>query len=254
MAHWGVPSSRGILLTSALLAVACGGSSESEPGLLGRSFFSETIAGIDVASTSVVYMGFGSESLGISADCNNYGLPYRIEGERLQLTSDVFSSTAIGCSDHEVYVVIEFLKSSPLFELDGARLTLSSESARMTLLDVAMVSPDRPLIGSVWSGGYSRDWNWDTPGFAPTSMLFGADGSVEITTPCEQGSGTFEVTTHQIEFGEITYDGAACADPNQEAPSEAMQRLLSSWVVFEISARTLFVTKYDDRFEFLTAD
>ena len=166
-----------------------------------------------LVANSRITLGFTDSGLSGNAGCNHFGFTYRIENGRL-IVSDG-GMTAMGCDEDlnaQDQFVFEFLGSMPSISLVGSDLTLQGASIAMTLRDREVVEPDAPLVGPTWTveGTIDGDAVSSVPGGSTASLVFHDDGSIDVDTGCNRGSGTWSSTTGGIEVGPLMLTKMAC--------------------------------------------
>lgn len=237
-----------VLLVGAGLLSACGGNDENP--LVGREFVSESVTGFELVPNTEVRLRFEEDEIAAWAGCNHLSFGYRVESSTLKYDGSGFS-TQIGCSAELVLqdeFVQSFLRASPTFALDEPELTLSTDTATMTLIDREVASPDRPLVGTSWVGdGYGDSVAVTTsPGAERATLTFDADGAVDVRTPCQHGTGGYASDASSITFTDLSYDGAACADAADDRYSNAVLNVLDgSPVTYAIEEKRLTITLGD---------
>jgi heat shock protein HslJ len=227
---------------------ACGGAHE-EGGLdlAGRDFVSESLQGRTLLAGTAVHLRFRSSELSAGAGCNSMSGPYSFDGDKLVMNS--MATTEIGC---EAPLAAQddwlagFLRARPTAELVEPRLTLSTSSEILTLLDREIASPDRTLVGTRWIGAGIGDGVGVS--FGPNSTLltvaFDSDGTVETFSGCQHGSGGFVADGATLSFTDLTHDGVACENSGLERQSESFLFVLDgSNVTFEIEEAELTIER-----------
>lgn len=218
------------------------------PGALdGRTFLSTGATGLSLVPGSRVALTFDTSdgetaTLGAQAGCNSLGAPFWIVDGVLQ--ADTFSMTEMACEPELMAqddALAAFLTSRPTITLDGDRLTLTTASISLTLLDREVADPDRPLLGTTWT--------IDTvlTGDTASSIPLGATPTVEfdgsqvlVSTGCNQGSAvaTVDDAAGTITFSELTLTEMACGD-DLAAFEAHVQAVLAGTRNFEITAGRL---------------
>lgn len=211
------------LALSALFLAACGsddtGAADSDPGaatntptaaeLDGRAFESTGATGHDLVDGSTVELAFLANSLAANAGCNSMSGAFQIEDD--VLTAGPFASTMMACEqplmDQDTWLN-EFLSSNPTIALDGRTMTLTGDSATLTLDEVETA----PLAGITWTvtGTLKNEALTSVPADSAASITIADDGTVAVNTGCNTGSGTVEVTATSLTFGPIATTRMAC--------------------------------------------
>lgn len=194
------------------MGVADGGLGES---LAGREFWSVAVTedGLEREMTdnagqpTKVWIRFSPDrpALLASAGCNTLNAGFSIDSSRLVLDPGI-GTTEVACygpiAEQDSWLS-EFLQSSPTIALDGDRLTLTSGSTVIELLDHEVADPDRPLAGTHWelssivrgesvsSPPHPGAWMVLTDTGTTTWDVMGSDG-------CNGFRGTIEVDGDRI--------------------------------------------------------
>jgi heat shock protein HslJ len=225
---------RGALEILVIVCTACACAGKKDDGelqraLVGRAFVSESVEGWQLVPGTEVRLAFDREWLSAGAGCNSIDARYDIDGTALEIPG--YGVTEMGC-DPALHAqdewLIGFLRARPELALAEPRLTMTAPSARMVLLDREVASPDRPLLGTQWTGEGFSDGSMATggPGWDAASVRFASDGSVEIQTGCQTGTGSFHANGATITFEGLVYDGAACAEPGLQFVSDRVLLVL----------------------------
>ncbi|HVZ72142.1 MAG TPA: META domain-containing protein [Polyangia bacterium] len=237
----------GVVGALAVASVACGGGSSLGDRLMGRAFVSESSEGVTFVPGTKMDVSFQGNRFGASAGCNSLGGPFELDGATLVVTN--IGSTGIGCAEplaaQDAWLET-FLGAQPTLTLDEPRLTMATTDASVVLLDRKIAIPDRPLVGTAWTGNGMSDGMSVSfgPGSAAVALTLGADGKVTIATSCQTGTGTFTSDATTIRFSGLTYDGAACANATFQRTSDAVLAVLDgSPVTYVIKENGLTVTK-----------
>jgi heat shock protein HslJ len=133
--------------------------------------------------------------------------------------------------------------------LDAPELTFSTDDATLVFLDREVADPDVELTAGTWlidsfiQGQGVTNYGFDTD---PT-IEFSEDGSFEFTTPCNSGSGGYEVNGDELIIGQASWTERGCVSESaREAESIMLETLgAGSGVSFEIDARRLWIRAGD---------
>jgi heat shock protein HslJ len=221
-----------IALAASLAACtsAAGPTPAPPAGVAGRTFLSTSITdgGVDrplVAGTRI-RLDLRDGDLTASAGCNTMGARYHVDGQRLiveQLSmTDMGCPAALGAQDTWL---AQLLGAGPTIRLDGDELDLTSGTVVVRLMDRRVADPDRPLVGTAWTlesiiGG---DAVSSVPsGAQPATLLFSSDGTVTVSTGCNQGSATWTRAGTGITFADLVLTKKACAGPGAALESAAI--------------------------------
>ena len=227
-------------------------------GLSGRVFVSESVVGRELVPDTEIRLSFRSSELSANAGCNSMFGSYRFEEDALVVSA--LGMTEIGCdlplADQDIWLA-GFLVARPAAELVEPRLTLSSPTETLILLDREVASPDRPLVDTHWVGNGVGDGSAVTfgPGWDAATITFGPDGHVEAFSGCQRASGTFAAHEASIVFADFTYDGVPCTDTRLAGLSERFLFVLDgSEVSFQIEERSLRIERAGSTLYFLAAE
>lgn len=247
----------------AMMASACSGPADGNgraglaASLEPRTFVSESVEGWTLVSGTEVRISFVAGELRASAGCNSISGPYSLEGDRLSLPG--YGVTGMGCDPArhaQDERLRELLSAKPVLELSEPRLTMTSASSKLVLLDREVAHPDRPLVGTLWKGDATIDGGSVSGGFGMAfSIEFGADGQVTVDSGCEVGDGQYSVDGATIAFSSLTYQGAPCTEPSvQTVANKVMAVLDGGPVSHDIEEVTLRITKGDRGLMFRAAN
>ncbi len=251
---------RGLGVLGAVVLGGCAGeTTDGTSGQLdGRTFVSELVEGWTLVPGTEIRLSFGTGEFSATAGCNSMGVEYALNDGVLSVLG--FSSTGMGCDSARHAQddwLRELLLASPKLRLIEPRLEVTTNDARMVLLDRELQSPDRPLVGTLWTGNGFGDG--ESVGYAPMAtqptVRFDPSGNVEVFTPCQTGVGAYTVAGSTVSFDGFAYDEAPCADPkDQHVSNETLLVLDGSPVSFAIEERSLSLRKGDFTLYFLSAD
>ena len=207
------------LALALLVAVAATGcSAAAAPHLAGREFVSQTVTAPDpnvplVVGTQV-RMRFTATDVSFSAGCNTMGGTYSIEdGTRLVL-GNVFT-TDMGC-DPARHAADEWLSrmlgSGPSVRLIGNTLAIDANSIEILLEDREVAEPDALLVGPIWilESIIAGDAVSSVPDAPVATIVFHDDGTLEVDTGCNRGSGPWSTVAGGIQVGALALSKKAC--------------------------------------------
>lgn len=216
---------RCLLFACCLTSTAVGCDAAADPAgdgdpLHGREFLLESADGFTAVPDTTVRIHFGEEegqpSFGFYADCNHHSGPYEVRDGRLVLLG--FGSTGIACDEPlsmQDSLLSDFFRAEPELQLEGHRLTFVGESATLVFIDREVADPDRPLIGRLWTVDtfVTADAASDVPLAEPPTVRFEQEGSVEVFSGCNMGTGSFTQTDGELTLSGMAYTEEGCADP-----------------------------------------
>jgi heat shock protein HslJ len=223
--------------------LSSGGATESEAGLAGLEFLLESAEGYTLVEGTTLRLRFDASEISFDAGCNGHSGAYSLCDERLCVAN--LSSTLRGCEQPLMAQdgwLDAFFRSSPLVTHTGTRLELQGAEATLAFLDREVADPDRPLSGRTWTIDTFMDADaaFDYPGlFAPT-VVFQADGSLQVFTTCNTGSGSYVVGDRVLTLSDVGYTEEPCDPTGNVAAHEHIRQVLTDGTVsFEIDAARL---------------
>lgn len=197
-----------------------------------------------------VRISFADGRVSVQAGCNTLFGGYRVEDGVLRV--DAMGGTEMGCPEELMAQdtwLAELLEAGPGIAVDGDTLTLSGESAVLTLQDREVADPDRPLVGTVWrvDGLVSGDAVSSVPGGAQASLTLADDGTLAVHTGCNQGSGGYQLQDdgQTLVVGTLAMTLMACDDERGELESAVLGVLRAPELTVEITADTLTLSAPD---------
>ena len=203
-----------------LAALACDIRPEPEPteSLEDRVFLSTSVTegGAPralVDGTRLRLQFFEHPRVSASAGCNSLSGEYAIEDDVFVLSGA--GQTEIGC-DLELHDQDDwyfgFLSGSPTIMVDGDTLVLDGDGVHVEYLDQEVATPDAELVGVTWTveaiieGEVASVTEWPMP----ATLVFGADGTVEVNTGCNGGTGTYSVEGAELTFTDVAVTERGC--------------------------------------------
>ncbi len=239
---------RSIAAGLALLLLMSAGAAcnAAAPQPMDRAFLSVAVTDGGAARPLVagtrIRLDFRGNELGANAGCNSIGGTYSIQNGTLLL--DAAGMTEMGCDqprhDQDEWL-IELLSSRPAFRMSGDELTLESGPVVVRLMDRRIVEPDVALVGRTWTVDaiVSGDAVSSIPGGAVATLRFHADGTVDVNTGCNQGSGTWETVGPGIEISALMLTKRACDQVNGGLEGAVLSLIEAGPMAAEIEANTL---------------
>lgn len=194
------------------------------------------------------------ESLGASAGCNILTASYAIEDNQL-LVDDGVGTTQMACfgpiAGQDAWLG-GILMTSPTLALDGDRLTLTSGTTVIELVDRNAADPDRPLVGSRWllesvvegesvasageTAAYLRFTEEDSDTMGSDTLSFDGDDG------CSGFGGTVEVVDDQFGMMERFSEVDGCPDEDVILRADAFAATFGPGATYEIEGSTLTIT------------
>jgi heat shock protein HslJ len=235
------------LVSLALLLSACAAAAGAT--IDGRTFLSTAVtqAGADrplVPGTRIRLFFGADKNLSTSAGCNTIGGTYRIEGSSLVFEGG--GMTEMGCDDPRHAQddwLSAFLGSRPTITLAGNDLTLAAGDVVVRLLDREIAEPDLALVGPTWTlvSILSGETVSSIPGGVVATLKFGADGTVDVATGCNVGSGKATVEGDIIRISNLLLTKRACDATTAQVEGAVLAVIGAEGaaVSFEIDAASL---------------
>jgi heat shock protein HslJ len=240
-----------VLLAAMLMAAACAmppATQLPEPAtIVGRTFLSANVTDGGaprplVAGTQLRLVFQPDGNLGVTAGCNHIGGTYRIEGTTLLVEAGAM--TDMGCDEPrhtQDEWIVRVLTSKPTLALAGADLRLTSGTVAIHLVDREVADPDRPLTGTRWvvDSIRNRDAVSSIPAGATAEILIVEDGTVELETGCNSGSGRVATAGDQLRFSEIATTKRGCVGGADELERAVVGVLGADAIAWSIEADRL---------------
>jgi len=188
--------------------------------LANREFLSDGItekgAPFALVQGTRVRLAFTDSGLSATAGCNTFGASYRVEGGRLLI--DGGAMTEMGCDDarnRQDQWLFGFLASEPSLRLAGTDLTLDGGGTIMRLVDRTIAEPDLSIVGPTWTVTSIIDGDAvsSVPAGATATLVFKADGTVQVHPGCNTGGGKWAAEGTGIAFKDVFLTKMACMDP-----------------------------------------
>jgi heat shock protein HslJ len=195
-----------------------------------------------VANTRIrLTFGEGGQ-LGVAAGCNSMGAAYQIADAKLQIADA--ASTMIGCNpplQAQDEWVFGFMGSSPTVALAGNDLTLTGDGLLIQFVDEEQAVPDMGLAGPTWTVTtvVTGDVASSVPMGIVATLRFGEDGSVNVATGCNTGSGSYTVNGTNIVFGPIALTKMGCSGGAGQMERFVVGVLESQGLTFAIDGSSL---------------
>ena len=236
-------------LTLALLVATLTGCSTAAPNLDGREFLSVEISEGNAARALVagtrISLRFTTTELSANAGCNGLGGTYRIEVGKLVYERG--AQTLMGCEpplEAQDAWLIDFLDSDPMAVLAGNELLLTNGSISMRLLDREVAEPDLNIAGPTWTveSLLQGDTVSSVPEGVSATLVFKADGSVEVDTGCNRGGGTWKLEGAGIRFESLLLTKKACQGPGAALEGAVISVLSAEAIQAQIDSNVLTLT------------
>ncbi len=231
-----------------LLVAACSGTGGAPIVVDGREFLSTAVTdkGIErpLVTGTRIRIGFKDARLTASAGCNTMSGAYRIDAGRLIV--DQLATTEMGCDqprmDQDQWLAT-FLGAKPNVRLADTTLALDGATTSIALLDRTITEPDLPLLGTTWTveSVFQGDTVSNLNVERPATLVFSADGRVQLFTGCNTGAASVAIDTAKLtmRFSEIVTTKRACQDNAGEVEQSVLTALRSEILSYRIQSSIL---------------
>ena len=229
-----------------LMAIGAGCSAAASPQLTDRAFLSVAVtdggAVRPLVAGTRIRLDFHGSELGASAGCNMIGGTWSVRDGKLVF--DGAGMTEMGCDadrDAQDAWLVELLGSRPTIRLSGNELTLESGTILVRLLDREVVEPDLALVGPAWTVDsiITGDAVSSIPGGAIATLVFDADGTVDINAGCNRGGGTWTAVGGGLKIENIGLTKMACEGPGGQLEAAVLAVIGTGTVGASIDANVL---------------
>jgi heat shock protein HslJ len=146
--------------------------------------------------------------------CNTMSGEFRMDGGRLVLGQ--LATTAMGCdaarSAQDAWLST-VLGARPAITLVGDQLTIDGGGAVIQLTDRRIVEPDLTITGPTWivDSIFSGETVSSVPQGAVATLVFHADGTLEVDTGCNTGQGRWQPVGAGIDVSDLGLTKKGCA-------------------------------------------
>lgn len=190
-------------------------------------------------------LSFSAFDIGASAGCNHIGGTYRIDGGRLIV--DNMATTDMAC-DPDLMAqdqwLSELLGAGPAIRLVLDDLVLEAGSVSITFVDREVAEPDAELVGPTWTveSIITGDAVSSVPAEPVATLVFKADGTLEVNAGCNRGSGTWTAVSGGIEVGPLMLTKMACQGDGANLESAVLGVLEAGTVGAQIDSTLMTLT------------
>lgn len=252
---------------------ASGGSGSSPLGqVAGRTFLSTAITENGkpkaLASDGPIRIAFSTtDSISVQAGCNTMSAQVSVSGGRLTLKSPL-AATEMACAeelmDQDAWLARLLMAGGTFVErVDGMTLTLGRTTIELS--DEEVVTPSKPVVGTVWrlSTIADADVASSVPDQVNATITFDAKTHrVLVVDGCNTGSGTAELSsgltgtagTGTATLGPIALTRMACKDDATKSVAAAFAAVLDGTVDVQVRPNGLTVTKGERSLGFTAAE
>ncbi len=212
----------------------------------GRQFLSTLVTRngktLQLVSGTRIRIAFDGHNIGASAGCNSMSGEYRLEAGVVKV--GMLATTEMGCDEPRMTQdtwLAAFLGSNPSLTLNTNEMVLATDNTTLQLLDREIAEPDQPLVGVTWglTTILDADVASSVPGAAMATLLFSADGTVDVYTGCNSGGGHFTVDGDQITIDQLVQTAMACPGSAGEIEQAVLRVLKAGTLTYSIDAATL---------------
>lgn len=220
----------------------------SAPSLEGRTFLSvgitENGAPKALVAGTRIRLDFRDGSLGANAGCNSMGGEYRLDGGRLVV--DSLFTTEMACDEPRMAQdtwLTNVLGAKPRLVLVGDQLTIDGGAVVLVLRDRRVVEPDLAITGPTWTVESILSGNAvsSVPQGAIATLVFHADGTLDVDTGCNTGSGRWKAVGTGIEVSDVALTKKGCIGPAGELESAVIATLGAGTIAAAIEADQLIL-------------
>lgn len=237
---------------AALVTAGCSSTANADDATPdGRTFVSVTVEGEQIPGGGPLTLSFADGQVSAFAGCNRGSGAADLADGHL---STLLATTMMGCpppfGDADGWMA-RFLDARPAWSLSADTLTLTTDTATVTLRDKNVVDPDRPLIGTTWrvDSLVSADAVMTSAVLEQVkpTLTIGSDQTVTGWTGCNTFYARAEVTgaaADTVIFGPINTSGPACPGDVGDI-EQSIRRVLDGPVQAAVDAGQLRLTGYD---------
>jgi heat shock protein HslJ len=227
----------------AIVVVSLAACSAAAPDLNGREFHSVEVSEGGAARPLVagtrITLRFSGTDVGANAGCNSLGGSYKVDLGRLVFERG--AQTAMGCAQAlqvQDEWLVAFLDSDPMIVVAGNELMLTNGAISMRLLDREVAEPDLNIVGPTWTveSLIQGDTVSSVPEGASATLVFKADGSVEVDAGCNRGSGTWRLEGTGIKVESLLLTKMACQGPGAALESAVLSVLSADVIQAQIES------------------
>lgn len=234
-------------VAAAVLAAGALAACQAAPtSLVGRTFLSvattENGAPKPLVAGTRIRLAFTNEGISAQAGCNSMGGDYGLENGRLVVGA--MYTTEMACDEPRMAQdewLTRVLGSKPGLTLVGDQLTIDGGGVVIQLTDRRIVEPDAALVGPTWTVDsiFSGDSVSSVPEGAVATLVFHADGSLDVNAGCNQGSARWKAVGTGIEVTNLGLTKMACEGTAGELENAVVATLRAGTVAAAIESDQL---------------
>jgi heat shock protein HslJ len=239
------------VVVAMLAAAGCAGSGGAdEPIPEGRTFVSVTVDGEQIPGGGPLVVGFADGRITAYAGCNQGSGGVDLSGGRIVTrlaTTMMACPPPVGAADAWMTHLFD---AHPVWTLTGDTLTLTTDTAVVTLRDKKVVNPDRELTGTSWlvQSLVSSQAVMTSVALeqARPTLTIATNGAVTGWSGCNEFHGGADLSgaPNAIDFGPLTSTTNACPGEAGEI-EQAVLRVLNGLVRTTIDADELRLNRDD---------
>jgi heat shock protein HslJ len=220
----------------------------AQPSLAGRTFLSVGITENGAPKALVdgtrIRLDFKDGSISANAGCNQIGGEFQLQNGILVLGA--LSQTEMGCDPARMAQdtwLVGVLGSKPRLTLAGDQLSIDAGSVVIHLADRRVVEPDLAITGPTWTVDsiYSGESVSSVPDGAVATLVFHADGTLDVNAGCNQGSARWAAVGTGIEVSALGLTKKACPGAAGELESAVVATLRAGTIAADIEADRLIL-------------
>jgi heat shock protein HslJ len=242
-------------------AVQTGGSTRPEISLLPsdqtflarRHFRFESAQGSMPQAFHGFGLGFGDEQVWIGFGCSSNVGRGTLRAGRLVDFRFGDSGSLVGCMGEASAMaraqaveewVTTFIASEPSLRIVGDRITFTGQGATLVFVDSKAGYVDKPLVSTTWSvNGLIRAGVLTMVPSNESTILFGHDGSVDVDTTCNTGTGRYTMEGDTLTLTEVSYTRTACAEASAQLDAHIRKVIKNGTLTFAIYASRLHLQR-----------
>ena len=240
-----------LLLAATLVCAGVLGACQAaaQPSLGGRTFLSIAVTENGAPKALVpgtrIRLDFKDGGLSANAGCNQMGGEFQLQNGLLIVGN--LSQTEMGCDADRMAQDAWFtqvLGSKPKVTLTGDQLSLDAGRVAIHLADQRVVDPDLAITGPTWTVDsiFSGESVSSVPAGAVATLVFHADGTLDVNAGCNQGSARWQPVGSGIEVSGLGLTKKACQGGAGELESAVVATLNAGMVAATIRGNELILS------------
>ncbi|HJP90146.1 MAG TPA: META domain-containing protein [Candidatus Limnocylindrales bacterium] len=240
---------RSVLVIGVLAAATLGACQATAPAVGGRVFLSVSITENGVPKQLVpgttLRLDFSVlDTIKASVGCNTVSGNYQMAGDRLE--TNALATTDMGCDQPRMAQdewLQRVLTAKPHLTLTADELEVRTDDVVVHLRDEKVVNPDRPIAGTTWvlDSITTGDVVSSIPGGVVATLVFHADGTLDVDDGCNTGGGSWKAVGAGIEISDLVLTKKACADAAGQVEAAVVQLLRAPSIAAAINGDRLLL-------------